>query len=73
MGLLWPLPVGFGGKKEDTKSRLPQFGTLFVKSVVTAFVSTSTHQAGSVISVPSENRTPAQGLRLATLNWGSVT
>lgn len=73
MGLLWPLSGGFGGKKEETKSWLPQFGALFVESVVTAFVSTSTHQAGSVVSVPSENGTPAQGLRLATLNWGSVT
>lgn len=26
MGLLWPLPGRFGGKKEETKSRLPQFG-----------------------------------------------
>lgn len=45
MGLLWPLPGGFGGKKEETKSQLPQFEALFVESVVTAFVSTSTHQS----------------------------
>lgn len=64
MGLLWPLPGRFGGKKEETKSRLPQFGALFVESVVTAFVSTSTHQAGNVIR--SHQR---MELRLKDSDW----